>query len=449
MTRKKLKSAKKVNNKKEINHKFLKNRIPTIFSRKIVRIPWKVATTFFALVGVLSSFATLDSYINDDHKAEGLFLKAKDYYYDKEYDRAIKFAKEAYDINPNIRDLKYYYTLSLIESNESDKFDLAKAVYMGNLLSSNASELAILGYIYYSDKEYKKAIEVFDKIEDPLQVNKEIYPIYITSLVDSTYKNFEYDEALNRINKYMIQISRKYNSEESAMTSEMEFLYNEQGVEIKAEDILGGNPGALETIKYSNLILNHLAFNYAMQNEDSINLDNILANGARGFDVFNYQNIELNKDFLFQFNSYIASYGGFEEQHLNNIKVIFDETINALERAKDSTEYNYESELKKLYLLKNIFVDTNNLDWPKYDINFEGSQKMNVYFSEKIDNNFTQGSVFENMIITNLGKSEYGVLKGWDTYEIELEKRIYKKNEKFNFGNENKKVPLLFERSSS
>lgn len=449
MKRKKLKSIKKKNNKKAINHKAAKNKFSMIFSKKTLGISLKSATVFFTLIGVLSSFATLESYINDDHKAESLFLKAKDYYYDKEYDRAIKVAKEAYNINPDIRDLKYYYTLSLLKSDKNDKFALSKAVYMGNLLSSNASELAILGYIYYNDKEYGKAIEVFNKIEDPLQVNEEIYPIYINSLVDSTYKNFPYDEALNRVNKYMIQISRKYNSEESSMISEMEFLYNTRGVEIKAEDIVGRNPEALETIKYSNLILNHLAFNYAMENQDLINLDNILANGARGFDVFIYQNVELNKDFLFQFNSYIASYNGFEEQHLNNIKVTFDKTINALERAKGSTEYNYESELRKLYLLNNIFVDTNNLDWPKYNINFEGNQKINVHLSEKIDNNFTEGSIFKSMIITNLGELEYGLLKGWSMYEIEFKKRIYKKTENFNFKNRTKKVPLFFERNLS
>ncbi|WP_430109660.1 tetratricopeptide repeat protein [Paenibacillus sp. B1-33] len=423
----------------------IKDRYMNISKKKYFKITMNAFTIFFAIIGFLSSIATLDSYINDDRKAESLFLKAKDYYNDKDYDKASKAAQKAFNINPNIENLKYYYTLSLLKSNDPNRFEAAKDVYMGNVLNSNASELAILGYIYHNDGEYHKVLETFDKIDDPLHVNKEIYPIYVKSWVDSTYKTLSYEEAKNRVNKYMIQINRKYNSEKTSMSDGMKFLYVEKkGVEIHFKDIFDFD---LEPINYSNLILNNIAFNYAMENQDSVNLDNIIANGAQGFDVFNYQEIDLNKDFLFQFNSYITSYSGFTETHLSNIKFTFDKTIDALKRAQNSIEYQYKDELQLLYLLNNIFVSNNNLDWEKYDIQLLEDKKINILLPKKIEDYRLEGEIFEGIAVNYKGISNTGVFKDWYIYEIGIEKGKYRSSDNFTFRDvDNNMVPLFFVR---
>lgn len=422
----------------------IKDKCLFISKKKYFKITMKAFTIFFAIIGFLSSIATLDSYINDDRKAESLFLKAKDYYNDKDYDKASKAAQKAFNINPNIDNLKYYYTLSLLKSNEPNRFEVAKDVYMGNVLNSNASELAILGYIYHNDGEYHKALETFNKIDDPLNVNKEIYPIYVKSWVDSTYKTLSYEEAKNRVNKYMIQINRKYNSEKTSMSDGMKFLYVEKkGVEINFKDIFDFD---LEPINYSNLILNNIAFNYAMENQDSVNLDNIIANGAQGFDVFNYQEIDLNKDFLFQFNSYITSYSGFSETHLSNIKFTFDKTIDALKRAQNSKEYQYKDELQLLYLLNNVFVSNNNLNWGKYDIQLLEDKKINILLPKKIEDYRLKGKIFEDISVNYKGINNTGVLKDWYIYEIGIKKGKYRSSDNFTFRNVNNMVPLFFVR---
>ncbi|MBU3155012.1 hypothetical protein [Clostridium estertheticum] len=417
-------------------------KIP-LHPRVAIRVVISAVTIFLFIFGFTSNSITIHSYFHDTTKAQEYFEKAKDYYDQKNYKQSIKFCKNAYDIDENIQDLKYYYAMSLI--NDKNTEDNVKDIFVGNKDKLNESELAIYGYLLDHEKKYSEAYKIFDSIKEPLLVHTEFFPFYINSLVESTYKTSDYKSALSKINEYMIMINRKNRFEESTVSPEgMEFLAG-GAIKITTEDLMDSN---LERINYSNLILNNIAYNYAKENNDSVNYDNILMNGAKGFDVFNFSIKDLNLDYLFQFNDYIGTNSGFSQRHLDNIKLTFGKVIDALTRSADSTRYNYSTELVRVKILYNIFSDNYSLGWKKYDIIINNDFTTQLIISNKIENYSINSSIFKNKDILFLTKNKEGILKGYDMYNFIAKKGFYSKDESYKFmqKNNSKMLPFMFER---
>lgn len=397
---------------------------------------------FFAIIGFWSSLATLDSYYNNLGKGEQLAVKAKEFYQQKDYANAILYSEKAAKIDENINDLKYYYIMALMKNGHTDYSKIYKRLYTGNIEHSNESELALYGHLLAEEGKYREAYNILNEIEDPLLIKTEFYPYYISSYVESIFQTLDYKKSLTKINSLMILINRKLRYEESANTEGLEFLYGGE-VNIKITDLMDIN---LESIKYSNLIMNRIVYEYAQKNQDSINYDNILANGARGFDVFNFSIKDINLDYLFQLNYYIATSSGFNQSHIKNINYCFTKVIDALSRAANSIDYNYKNELVKAKLLLNILCDNQNLDIEKYDIDLNEDIAIDIYLLHPIEEYNISDTLFDKNKITLLTQTNEEKFKNWFKYTINIKKGNYSSNDLFYFKHSKDygMVPLIF-----
>ncbi|WP_070000520.1 hypothetical protein [Cellulosilyticum sp. I15G10I2] len=316
------------------------------------------------IVSFLSAIVTIGgAYISSregDSAALEYYRIGEKYYRDKYYVDALNQFEKAYKINKGLLDVKYYYVMSLIYSNEDNKILLARKILYQNSEYLTDNEKAAYSFLECKFKNYGKATEVLDKLDDPVLLKNEVFPLYIKAKTISSFNNsFKIGEQTIFQNRILIDCKKnslgtmnedtpieKFSDVQIELPAN--YLFNEWKYIFKGIDLW------MLTYYYKEIY----------NNREAEKLLPILRLASESFTLL-LSNKNYIKEYLGCLYNYIENASGFNEIHLSELDNTLKNVIKELESG--STDI-YRKDLNKCKGIYNNLISQYNTEWKPYII---------------------------------------------------------------------------------
>lgn len=333
----------------------------------IINNPVKLIITdiIFILTIITTIFAIKDSYINwhqrryeTDTAALEYYRIGEKYYADKSYEESLVNFEKAYNINKNLFDVKYYYTMSLLRINEKDNSQLVRKILYENSEFLNDNEKAIFALLEVNSKNYSSCVDILDSISDPIELKNEIFNQYIiTSTVANFALNFETGQ--NKVFNNKMLIDRKINSlgllpdNNIKKFDDVTITFDTQGY--FKDEFFKINQGAVEMFIFY--------LNECMQQEEYGRILPVMEIASSYFNVFSTKE-SVAKDYLKHFYDCMDMFSGYNETHLKSIDTIIKNIVSKLENGNSGI---WAEDLIKCKQIYNSIIDDYNTIWIPYN----------------------------------------------------------------------------------
>lgn len=317
------------------------------------------------LITLIATILTIkDSYINwyqrmyeSDKAAVEYYRIGEKYYSDKNYEDALSNFKKVYNINRNLFDTKYYYTMSMLKVDQSENSMLAKKILYENSEYLNDNEKVVYAMLECNQEHYINCSKVLAEIKEPFNLQNDIFNQYI---MISTIANFKlsFNDGQNKVFNNKILIDRKINSlgllsdtnikkfDDVTINLDTQALFKDEVYKFKC--------GAMEMFIFY--------LNECMQKEEYGRILPVMEMASGYFEIFNSKE-EVAKDFLKHFYDCINMFSEYNQAHLKSIHIITKNIICKLENGNNNI---WETDLIRCKQIYNKIIVDYNMDWTPY-----------------------------------------------------------------------------------
>jgi tetratricopeptide (TPR) repeat protein len=352
---------------------------------KIIEKTWVVLTVLATLIGIPSGYISLKTSINSTVKASEFFNLSKKYFLEeRDYDKTIEYGKKAYNIDCNIADLKYYYTLALYLRNKGDDLKQARNILFENSFYLNNREKAVYGILEYRREDYTKANEIFESITSFSDIDTHLLPMFIACLSKTTFKAEDYNVAVSKIQKYYLMLQKAFYANEGLGLIENNIKLFSNKISYMAHDVLDARDD-VSCKEEAKVIIGNDLYLYAHENNDNIRCLAGLKIGSEGFaGLAFFGGSDMSS--IYQYLQYLTDYMTYKaksKEEMDEISPILKKIESDLSSISfDSTIYVHSNE--ELKFAVDIFIDNNNLNWKKFNINLKDNLSLRFFigFSE-------------------------------------------------------------------
>lgn len=328
-----------------------------------------IALIISDLIFLITIFATIlsikDSCINwyqrkyeSDRSALEYYHIGEKYYYDKNYTESLSNFEKVYNINKDLFDTKYYYTITMLKVNEFENSIFARKILYENSEYLNDNEKAVYAMLECNEGNYLNSLNVIEEIREPFNLRNDIFNQYIMTSTIANF-NLSFKEGQNKVFDNKMLIDRKLNSlgiladndiekfDDVTITLDMQGYFKDEFFKL--------NQGAIEMFIFY--------LNECMQQEEYGRILPIMEMASSYFNILATKE-SVAKDYLKHFYDYMDMFAGYNETHLKSIDIIVKNVISKLEGGNSDI---WDEDLIKCKQIYNNIVDDYNMTWIPYN----------------------------------------------------------------------------------
>lgn len=360
------------------------------FFKKVIRIikfVLMIVGCSTTVLGVISSYMTVEQYLNDDSVALINYQRGIDNMEDGNIQEAEKNFVKVYSINPDLMNIKYYYAyVEYLLGNLDKSYEILRE----NRNRLNENELTFYGMYELRNNNVEKSKKYINKIQEPENLGNPAFIQYVLTTVKLGFLE-DYNTGLNVVYANAILFDAKIN-ENAKLPTKKKVFYDGDGIKIDEKGLNGIIDRINKNVSSDIAMLNngklrmYMQFiSYSFQYGKKEMPIYIFEDAAELFDYIT--NKEVSMDFLSTLCIYTLTLD-IEPNFPKEIKVAFRKILkkydDLLELEKKG-EIELETEDKELFEDCKFILDelnTNHFSREHYDLKIKFGTDCDAYREE-------------------------------------------------------------------